>query len=58
MSNNTNINNHYKSVVNEIKKKYGNSSITNNNASSLNNNSNTNDSNINKIAVKIKNHLR
>lgn len=57
MSNNTNINNHYKSVVNEIKKKYGNSSITNNNASSLNNNSNTNDSNINKIAVKIKNHL-
>ena len=57
MSNNTNINNHYKSVVNEIKKKYGNSSITNNNASPLNNNSNTNDSNINKIAVKIKNHL-
>jgi hypothetical protein len=57
MSNNTNINNHYKSVVNEIKKKYGNSSIINNNASSLNNNSNTNDSNINKIAVKIKNHL-
>ena len=56
MSNNTNINNHYKSVVNEIKTRYGNSSISNNNSSSLNNNSN-NDSNINKIAVKIKNHL-
>ena len=56
MSNNTNINNHYKSVVNEIKTRYGNSSITNNNSSLLNNNSN-NDSNINKIAVKIKNHL-
>ena len=54
MSNNTNINNHYKSVVNEIKTRYGNSSISNNNSSSLNSN---NDSNINKIAVKIKNHL-
>ena len=58
MSNNTN--NHYKSVVNEIKTRYGNASITNNNSSSLSNNSNNNsnnDSNINKIAVKIKNHL-
>ena len=52
MSNNTN--NHYKSVVNEIKTRYGNSNITNNNSLSLSNN---NDSNINKIAVKIKNHL-
>lgn len=55
MSNNTNINNHYKSVVNEIKTRYGNSNITNNNSLSLSNNNN--DSNINKIAVKIKNHL-
>jgi len=53
MSNNTN--NHYKSVVNEIKTRYGNSNITNNNSLSLSNNNN--DSNINKIAVKIKNHL-
>ena len=56
MSNNTNINNKYKNVVNEIKTRYDNSNISNNNFSSLNNNSN-NDSNINKIAVKIKNHL-
>jgi len=60
MTNNTNINNQYKSVVNEIKTRYGNSTITNNNNLTLSNNSNNssnNDSNINKIALKIKNHL-
>ena len=38
MSNNTNINNKYKNVVNEIKTRYGNTSIINNNNSTLSNN--------------------
>jgi len=58
MSNNTNINNKYKNVVNEIKTRYSNTSIINNNNSTLsNNNSSNNDSNINQLTVKIKNHL-
>ena len=40
MSNNTTINNRYKSVVNEIKTRYGNSTIKNNSLILYNNSKN------------------
>ena len=54
---NTTTNNHYKNIINEIKTRYGTSNIINNNSSLLSNSNSNNDSTINKLTIKLKNHL-